>query len=45
MASPLNFKISLGMHSGLTDFFLLIADDHFLIMLVLMVKGLPDSVE
>ena len=42
MASPTNFKISPGMPSGPTDFFIPIADNHFLIMLILMVKGLPD---
>jgi len=45
MASPPNFKIFPGMPSGPTDFFFLIADNCFLIMLILMVKGLPDSVD
>ena len=45
MASSSNFKISPGMPSGPMDFFLLIDDDHFLIMLILMVKGLPDSID
>ena len=45
MASQPNFKISPGMPSGLMDFFLPIADNHFLIMLILMVKGLPVSVD
>jgi hypothetical protein len=44
MAYPPNFKISLGMPSGPTGFFLPVADN-ILIMLILMVKGLPDSVE
>ena len=45
MASSLDFKIFPGMPSGSTNFFLPIADNHFLIMLILMVKGLPDSVD
>jgi len=45
MASPPYFKISPGMPPGPTDFFLPIADNHFLIMLILIVKGLPDSVD
>jgi len=45
MASSPHFKISPGMPSGPTDFFLPIADNHFLIVLILMVKGLPDSVD
>ena len=45
MASSPNFKISPGTPSGLTDFFLTIADNRFLIMLILIVKGLPDSVD
>jgi hypothetical protein len=45
MASPTNFKISPGMPSGPTDLFLPIADSHFLKMLILMVKGLPESVD
>ena len=40
MASPHNFKISPGMPTGPTDFSLPIADNRFLIMLILMVKGL-----
>ena len=44
MVSPPNFKISPGMQSGSIDFFLPIVDNHFLIMLKLMVKGLPDCV-
>jgi hypothetical protein len=43
MASPPNFKISPGMQSGPTDFFFPIADNRFLIMLIIMVKGYPDS--
>jgi len=39
IASPPNFKISPGMPTGPTDFFLAIADNRFLIMLILMVKG------
>ena len=42
MASPSNFKISSEMPSGPTDFFLPIADNPFLIMLIL---GLPDSLD
>ena len=45
MASPPNFKISPGMSFGPTDFFLPIADNRFLIMLILMVNGLSDSVD
>jgi len=45
MAPQLNLKISPGMSSGPTDFFLPIADDPFLIVLILMVKGLPDFVD
>ena len=45
MASPPKFKISPGMPSGPTDFFLPTADNRFLIMLILMVKGLPDSIK
>ena len=40
-----NFKISPEMPSGLTDFFLPIADNRFPIMLILMVKGLPDYLD
>lgn len=42
---PASFKISAGMPSGPTDFFLPIADNRFLMILILMVKGLPDSVD
>ena len=45
MASPANFNISPGMPSGPTDFFLPIADNCFLIILILTVKGLPDSID
>ena len=45
MASSPNFKISPGMSSDWTDFFLPIADSSFYIMLILMVKVLPDSVD
>jgi hypothetical protein len=45
VASSPNFKISPGMPSVPTDFFLPIADNRFLIMLILMVKVLPDSVD
>ena len=45
MASPPNFNISPGMPSGPTDFFFPITDNRFLIMLILIVKGLPDSVD
>ena len=45
MDSPPNFKISPGMPSGPTDLLFPIADNRFLIMLILMVKGLPDSVD
>ena len=44
-AAPPTFKISPGMPSGPTDFFFPISDNRFLIMLILMVKGLPDSVD
>ena len=44
MASPPNFKISPGMPSGPTDFFLPIVDNRFLILLILTVKDLPDFV-
>jgi hypothetical protein len=44
VASLPNFKITPGMPSGPTDFFLPIIDNCFLIMLILMVKGLPDFV-
>jgi hypothetical protein len=39
------FKISPGMPTGPTDFFLPIADSCFLIKLILMVKCLPNSVD
>ena len=42
MASPTNFKISTGIPSGLTDLFLPIADNRFLIILILLMKGLSD---
>jgi len=45
MASPSNFKISPGMTSGPTDFFFPIADNRFLITLIVKVKGLPDYVD
>jgi hypothetical protein len=45
MAFPRNFKICPGMPSGPTDFFFPIADSRFLIMLMLTVKGLPESVD
>ena len=45
MASPPNFKIFPEIPSGPTDFFLPIADNRFLIMLILMVKGLPSYVD
>jgi hypothetical protein len=44
MVFPPNFKISPGMPSSPTDFFLPIVDNRFLIMLILMVKGLHDYV-
>jgi hypothetical protein len=44
MAFLPNFKISPGMSSVLTDFFLPIVDNCFLIVIILMVKGLPDCV-
>jgi hypothetical protein len=45
MASPRNFKNCPGMPSGPTDFFFPIADKGFLMMLMLTVKGLPESVD
>jgi len=45
MASPPNFKISPGMPLDPTDFFLLIADNRFLVMLLQMLKGLPVFVD
>jgi hypothetical protein len=44
MASPPNFRISPGIPSGSTNFFFPIADGRFLIMLILLVKGLQDTV-
>jgi len=44
MAFPTNFKISPGIPSSPTDFFLPIVDNRFLIMLIIMVTGLPDCV-
>jgi hypothetical protein len=43
MAFPPNFKICPGMPSGPTDFFFPIADNRFLMMLVLTMKGLSES--
>jgi len=37
-------KMDGWMPSGSSDFFLPIVSNHFLIMLILMVKGLPDCV-
>jgi len=45
MASTLHFNISPVMPFGPMDFFSPIAYNSFLIMLTLMVKGLPDSVD
>jgi len=45
MESPTNFKISPGMSSGPTELFFLIVDNSFLIMLIEIVNGLPDSAE
>jgi hypothetical protein len=45
MTSPPNVKISPGMPSGPTDSFFPIIDNRFLMMLILMVKSLPDSVD
>ena len=45
MVTPANIKLSPGMSSGTTDFLIPIADNRFLIMLILMVKGLPDFVD
>jgi len=44
MVSPPNLRVSPGMPSGPTDFFLPIIDNLFLITLILMVNGLPDCV-
>ena len=43
-ASTTNYKISSGIPSGPTDFFLPIADNLFLIVLLVTVKGLSDYV-
>ena len=45
MASPPNFKISPEMSSDPTDFFLPIDDNRLLIILILMMKGLYESVD
>jgi len=45
MASPPNFKISPGMPSDPMDFFLPIADNRFLVILILIMTGLPDFVD
>jgi hypothetical protein len=45
MAPKLHFKISPVMPSGPTDFFFPIAYKRLLIMSILMVKGLPNSVD
>jgi hypothetical protein len=45
VASPPNFKISPGMPSGPTDFFLPIDVNHFLITLMLTVKSFSEPVE
>jgi len=45
MDSPPNFKISPGMISDPTDFFLPIDDNRFLIMLILMLKGLSNFID
>ena len=45
MASPPNSKISPEMSNVPTDFFFPIADNRFLIMLILMVKGLANSID
>jgi hypothetical protein len=45
MSSPPNIKISPGMPSGPTNFLFLIADNSFRIMLMLIFKGLTDSVD
>ena len=45
MASPRNFNISPVMTFGQTDFFFPIVDKRFLIMLILMVNGSPDSLD
>ena len=45
MASLRDFKISPCMPSDVMDFFLPIADNRLFIMFILMVKGLPDSLD
>jgi len=45
MASPNNFKISPGMPSRPTDFFSPIVYNIFFIMLILILKGLPDPAD
>jgi hypothetical protein len=45
MSSPNNFKITSGMPSGLTDFYLPNFVNSFPIILIPMVKGLPESVD
>ena len=45
MASQPNFKISPGMSSGPTDFFLPIAGNRFLTKLAITVKSLPVCVD
>jgi hypothetical protein len=45
MVSPPKFKICPGMPSGPTDFFFPSADNRFLMMLILTLKGLPESVD
>ena len=45
IASPSYFKISPGIPSCPTNFFLPFADNRFLIMLILMVKDLPHCVD
>jgi hypothetical protein len=45
MASPPIFKISPEIPCGPMDFFLMIADNNFLIMLILILKGLVISVD
>jgi len=44
MASRNIFKISPGMPNRPTDFFFPIVDNSFLIMLIRMLKGLPELV-
>jgi len=45
MASTPNFKISPKMPSLPTDFFFPVANNRFLIMLILMVKGLANYID